>query len=280
MFYDEPLYRPPAEANSVIIQATLGCSFNKCTFCTMYETKEYKQRPLDEVFSDIDTLAKYNPHSTKMFLADGDALALDTNVLVSILEYAYIKFSKLRRVSLYASAFNIHDKTLEELVLLKEKGLGLIYYGIESGSYEILKKIQKPISHKKMINSLDKVYEAKIKSSVTVILGVGGKKYSKEHISETVKLINKLNITYLSTLQLMLEKNTEEKFIKNFKGEFFPLSDREMLAEQLAFVSGIEPLDKIIFRSNHVSNSLPLAGTFPKDQAKLISTINFYLSNY
>ena len=280
IYYDEPLYRPPAEANSVIIQATLGCSFNKCTFCTMYETKEYKQRPLDEVFSDIDTLAKHYPHSTKMFLADGDALALDTNTLVSILEYAYIKFSKLRRVSLYASAFNIHEKTLEELILLKEKGLGLIYYGIESGSYEILKKIQKPISHKKMINSLDKVFEAKIKSAVTVILGVGGKKYSKEHINETVKLINKLNITYLSTLQLMLENNREEKFIKNFKGEFFPLNDKEMLEEQLAFVSGIEPLDKIIFRSNHVSNSLPLAGTFPKDQAKLIATINFYLDNY
>lgn len=210
MFYDEPLYRPPAEANSVIIQATLGCSFNKCTFCTMYETKQYKERPLDEVFSDIDTLAKHYPHSTKMFLADGDALALDTNILVSILEYAYIKFPKLRRVSLYASAFNIHEKTLEELVLLKEKGLGLIYYGIESGSYEILKKIQKPISHKKMINSLDKVFEAKIKSSVTVILGIGGKKYSQEHIDETIKLINKLNITYLSTLQLMLENNREE----------------------------------------------------------------------
>lgn len=280
MFYDEPLYRPPAEANSVIIQATLGCSFNKCTFCTMYETKQYKQRPLDEVFSDIDTLANYYPNSTKMFLADGDALALDTNTLVSILEYAYIKFSKLRRVSLYASAFNIHEKTLEELVLLKEKGLGLIYYGIESGSYEILKKIQKPISHKKMINSLDKVFEAKIKSSVTVILGIGGKENSKEHIDETIKLINKLNITYLSTLQLMLECNTQEKFIKNFKGEFTPLNDKEMLEEQLSFVSGIEPLDKIIFRSNHISNSLPLAGTFPKDKARLVSELKLYISQY
>lgn len=280
MFYDEPLYRPPAEANSVIIQATLGCSFNKCTFCTMYETKQYKERPLDEVFSDIDTLAKHYPHSTKMFLADGDALALDTNILVSILEYAYIKFPKLRRVSLYASAFNIHEKTLEELVLLKEKGLGLIYYGIESGSYEILKKIQKPISHKKMINSLDKVFEAKIKSSVTVILGIGGKKYSQEHITETIKLINKLNITYLSTLQLMLENNREEKFIKNFKGEFIPLSDKGMLEEQLSFVSGIEPLNKIIFRSNHISNSLPLAGTFPKDKARLVSELKLYISHY
>ena len=213
------------EANSIIIQATLGCSVNKGTFCTMYEAKDFIVRTLVDVFKDIDKMALFYSDANKMFLADGDALALDTEHLVKILEYAYSKFPKLKRVSVYASAFNLQDKSLEELKLLKEKGLGLIYYGIESGSYEILKKIQKPISHKKMINSLDKVYEAKIKSSVTVILGVGGKKYSKEHISETVKLINKLNITYLSTLQLMLEKHTEEKFIKNFKKSIIEMEE-------------------------------------------------------
>ena len=121
IYYDEPLYRPPAEANSVIIQATLGCSFNKCTFCTMYETKQYKQRPLDEVFYDIDTMSHYENDATKMFLADGDALNLPTDILVQILEHAYKKFPRLRRVSIYASAFNLHDKTLDELKLLKEK---------------------------------------------------------------------------------------------------------------------------------------------------------------
>lgn len=278
--YDEPLYRPPAEANSVIIQATLGCSFNKCTFCTMYESKEYKKRPLDEVFSDIDKMSHFYSDATKLFLADGDALSLETNTLVKILEYAYKKFPKLRRVSIYASAFNLNDKSLDELKLLKQKGLTLIYYGIESGSYEVLKKIQKPISNKKMIDSLNKAYDAGMKTSVTVILGVAGKKYSKVHIKETANIINQIKVTYLATLQLMLEDHTHKKFIKNFDGEFIMLNDREMLEEQKSFIEQLSPLNKVIFRSNHVSNSLPLAGTLPKDKERLIQeitqTINYY----
>lgn len=280
IFYDEPLYRPPAEANSVIIQATLGCSFNKCTFCTMYESKTYKQRPLDEVFRDIDTMALYYPLANKLFLADGDALNLPCDVLVKILDYAYSKFQKLRRVSIYASAFNINDKTLDELKLLKSKGLGLIYYGIESGSYEILKKIQKPISSLKMIDSLNKVHEAEIKSSITVILGVGGKEYSKLHIEETANIINQVNITYLSTLQLMLQAHTLKKFQKNFKDKFEPLSDKEMLEEQLFFLKKLLPKNKIIFRSNHISNILPLSGTLPKDKEKLVNEISKVIKYY
>lgn len=278
--YHQPLYRPPAEANSVIIQATLGCSFNKCTFCTMYESKTYKQRPLVEVFSDIDTMASYYPEANKIFLADGDALALPTDILVQILEYSYSKFPKLRRVSIYASAFNINDKSLDELKLLKSKGLGLIYYGIESGSYEILKKIQKPISTQKMIDSLNKAYEADIKTSVTVILGVAGKKYSKLHIEETANIINQVNITYLSTLQLMLESHTLKKFQKNFKEEFIPLSDKEMLEEQLFFLNNLSPKNKIIFRSNHISNILPLKGTLPKDTEKLKKELEKVIKYY
>ena len=218
--YNQPLYRPPAEANSIIIQATLGCSFNKCTFCTMYESKEFVERPLEEVFLDIDNMATSYNDANKMFLADGDALAIKTNQLVKILDYAYSKFPKLRRVSVYASAFNLHDKSLDELKLLKEKGLNLIYYGIESGSFEVLKKIQKPISNEKMCDGLAKAYDAGIKTSVTVILGVAGKKYSKLHIEQTAKILNQIKITYLSTLQLMLESHTKKRFIKNFDGEF------------------------------------------------------------
>ena len=280
IYYDEPLYRPPAEANSVIIQATLGCSFNKCTFCTMYETKKYKQRPLDEVFYDIDTMSHYYNDATKMFLADGDALNLPTDILIQILKHAYKKFPRLRRVSIYASAFNLHDKTLEELKLLKEKGLTLIYYGIESGSYEILKKIQKPISNKKMIESLNKAYDAGMKTSVTVILGVAGKKYSKLHISETANIINQVKVTYLATLQLMLEPHTHAKYVKNFNDEFEMLNDKEMLEEQKEFLGLLEPENKVIFRSNHVSNLLPLAGTLPKDKERLVSEVDSVIKNY
>lgn len=274
IFYDEPLYRPPAEANSIIIQATLGCSFNKCTFCTMYQTKQFKIRTLSDIFKDIDNASVYYSDITKMFLADGDALALDTKYLVEILEYAYLKIPKLRRVSVYASAFNLYDKTLEELELLKQKGLNLIYYGIESGSYEILKKIQKPISNKKMIEGLNKAFEAKLKISATVILGVGGKKFSNEHIFKTAQIINETKINYLSTLQLMLTKTVKDKFIKNFDNEFIELNDIEMLKEQKAFLEALNPNNKVIFRSNHVSNSYALAGTLPKDKVRLIEEIS------
>lgn len=280
IYYDEPLYRPPSEAYSVIIQVTLGCSFNKCAFCTMYETKEYKQRPLDEVFSDIDTMARYNSDTTKLFLADGDALNVSTETLIEILKYAYSKFPKLRRVSTYASAFNLHDKSLEELKLLRENGLTLVYYGIESGSYEVLKKIQKPISQKKMIDSLNKASEAGMKISATVILGIGGKKYSDEHIRETVKIINSVNVNYLSTLQLMLEEHTFKKINKNFGGDFEILNNKEIIEEQKNFLTNLKPTNKIIFRSNHASNILPLAGNLPKNRDTMLSQIDSVLKNY
>jgi radical SAM superfamily enzyme YgiQ (UPF0313 family) len=278
--YHQPLYRPPAEANSVIIQATLGCSFNKCTFCTMYESKNFIVRSIEDVFKDIDDMSSYYNDTRKMFLADGDALACETKHLVEILEYAYSKFPKLKRVSIYASSFNLHDKTLEELVLLKEKGLTLIYYGIESGSFEVLKKIQKPISSSKMCEGLNKAYDAGMKTSVTVILGVAGKKYSNLHIKETAKILNQIKVTYLSTLQLMLEPHTKEKFIKNFNGEFELLSTKEMLEEQKYFLELLNPINKVIFRSNHASNSLALAGTLPKDKDRLVAEVSYVIDNY
>jgi len=278
--YHQPLYRPPAEANSIIIQATLGCSFNKCTFCTMYESKEFSIRPLADVFKDIDKMASFYSDAKKMFLADVDALACKTEHLVKILEYAYSKFPKLRRVSIYASAFNLHDKSIEELKLLKEKGLTLIYYGIESGSFEVLKRIQKPISSSKMIEGLNKAFEAGMKTSVTVILGVAGKKYSNLHIEESAKILNQIKITYLSTLQLMLESHTKEKFVKNFDGEFELLNTKEMLEEQKYFLELLNPINKVIFRSNHVSNSLALAGTLPKDKDRLVDEVSYVIENY
>ncbi len=278
--YHQPLYRPPAEANSVIIQATLGCSFNKCSFCTMYESKNFVIRSLEDIFLDINKMSKYYPDTTKLFLADGDALSLDTKYLEKILDYVYEKFSKLRRVSVYASAFNLHDKTLDELKTLRKKGLTLIYYGIESGSYEILKKIQKPISNTKMCDGLNKAYDADLKISATVILGLAGKKYSKVHIKETASIINQIKVTYLSTLQLMLEPHTKEKFLKNFKNDFEELSEKEMLEEQRDFISLLNPSNKVIFRSNHMSNILALAGTLPKDKDKLLNELSFVLENH
>lgn len=276
--YSEPLYRPPAEANSLIIQVTLGCSFNNCAFCTMYETKQYQIRSLEDIYMDMTKASNYK-NITRVFLADGDALGLKTEYLLKILQYLKRYLPKLRRVSIYASAFNLYEKSQHELELLKQNGLTLIYYGIESGNYEVLKKVNKPITQEKMITGLNKAHNAGIKISATVILGLAGKKLSKQHIKDSAFIINKTNITYLSTLQLMLTPQTYEKFLRNFDMDFQELNDKEMLEEQKEFLKELNPANKVIFRSNHASNSFALAGNLPKDKEKLIYLVEMALNN-
>lgn len=277
--YIEPLYRPPAEANSLIIQVTLGCSFNKCAFCTMYDTKKYKIRTLDEIYKDIKKVSKYRD-ITRVFLADGDAFGLKTEYLLKILRYLKQNLPKLRRVSIYASHYNLYEKSLAELETLKENGLTLIYYGIESGNYDVLKKVNKPIKKEMMIEGLNKVHQAGIKISATVILGLGGEKYSFEHIKDSAFIVNKTHITYLSTLQLMLTPDVYQKFLKNFEGEFKALSEKQMLEEQKHFLEELKPSNKVIFRSNHVSNAFALAGNLPKDKQKLIDELKIVINDF
>lgn len=274
--YHEPVYRPPAEANSFILQVTLGCSYNKCSFCSMYETKKFHVKSLDEVYKDIDSMNFYEIR--RVFLADGDALACDTSYLVEILKYLKKSFPKLQRVSSYASPFNLLEKSQEELNLLREHGLSLVYYGIESGNHELLKCINKPMKPEKMVEGLNKASFANMKISVTVILGLGGQTFSKAHIEDSAKLINACeHINYLSTLQLGLESSKEENFFQRFEKkheEFIPCTDEDMLEEQKLFVKLIEPKKSIIFRSNHASNALPLKGTLPKDRDKLLEVLD------
>lgn len=275
--YDIPLYRPPAEAYNVIIQVTLGCSFNKCAFCVMYEEKKYTLRKLDDIFDDIEVMAKIYPDTTRVFLADGDALNVDTVHLIKILKFLKEHFTKLQRVSSYASPYNLLEKTQSELNELKDNGLSLIYYGIESGNYELLKLINKPIKPEKMVKGLNKATKAGMKISATVILGLGGKTHSKAHIEDTIELVNACeHINYFSTLQLMLEEHKEDSYFKRFedkKSQFIWMNDLEMLEEQQRLIKGINPKKPLIFRSNHASNSLPLKGTLPKNKEALLETI-------
>ena len=210
--YDYPLFRPPAEANNIIIQVTLGCSYNNCSFCSMYKTKKYEVRKLEDVYKEIDTIARAYPATTKVFLADGDALALPSEHLLTLLKYLQKAFVKLRRVSLYASAQNILSKSQEELELLQKNRLTLIYYGIETGSNLILKKITKGVGQSDIIESLNLASSTGIKISATVILGIGGELYSNEHIEQTAKIINATRVNYLSTLQLGLEEDAKDNF--------------------------------------------------------------------
>jgi len=271
--YSFPLYRPPAEADNIIIQATLGCSHNRCSFCTMYKTKRYTIRPLNEVQREIEALAHAYPHTNKVFLADGDALALPTDHLTKLLRLLKTSFPRLSRVSLYATAQNFLEKSIDELKELRAGGLSLAYFGIETGNDELLNKIDKGVNADQMIEALHRAHEANIKISATVILGIGGEEYTREHIHDTAKLINAAPITYLSTLQLGLEEDSRDRFLKAFDS-FIPLNDLQILNEQRELLSLINPPQKIIFRSNHASNALHLSGTLPKDSEKLIVQID------
>lgn len=274
--YSYPLYRPPAEGNNLILQVTHGCSYNQCSFCSMYKSKKYSVKPLEKIKEEIDLFALEYPDTIKIFLADGDALALETNHLLEILKYLQNSFLNLRRVSTYASASNILSKSVEDLKQLKENKLNLFYYGIETGDDTLLQKINKGVTSKEMIKSLNMASEAKIKISATVILGIGGLEYSSQHIQNTALLLNSTHINFLSTLQLGLDEDIKEKFYSYFE-KFSHLSDTQILQEQRRFISLLEPKSKIIFRSNHASNALALEGNLPRDKQKLLHIIDHTL---
>lgn len=275
--YSFPLYRPPAEANNIIIQATYGCSHNNCTFCSMYKSKKYQVRKIEDIFKEIDILANMYPDANKVFLADGDALSLETDYLVEVLQYLKQSFPKLGRVSVYATAQNVLEKSDDELQLLRENHLTLIYYGIETGNDELLKKINKGVTASQIIESLNKASRANIKISATVILGIGGEAYSNAHIRDTATIINSTTINYLSTLQLGLEEDVRERFLKHFD-HFKMLDDYQVLDEQKRFLELLNPINKVIFRSNHASNAFHLAGTLPKDTMRLLQELELALA--
>lgn len=274
--YDEPLYRPPSEGRNVIIQATIGCSFNRCTFCAMYKTKAYRARPLAEVFADIETAARAWPAADRVFLADGDALALPTDDLAAILERLAKAFPRLERVSLYATPINLNHKSEGDLRRLRDAGLSMAYVGVESGSAEILNRIRKGATPAAIVSALERARSAGIAVSATVILGLGGQRLWREHIDGTVAVINAAPPAYLSTLQLRLEETTTADFTGRFERDgvaFVAQDDAAILAELERLIDGIAPPRPIVFRSNHASNCLPLAGTLPEDRDAMLASI-------
>jgi len=271
--YHMPLYRPPSEGNNLIIQVTLGCSFNQCSFCSMYRSKVYSQRPLEAVVEDITQAAKAYPVARRVFLADGDAFCLPTDDLITILDALKAALPRVSRVSCYATPSNILNKSVDDLVLLKEKGLNLLYLGIESGSNFILKKITKGATQNSIAKAMIKADEAGLKVSGTVILGLGGKQHWQEHIDGTIALLNRAPITYLSTLQLHLEPDIIEEFQTKYGEPFEIPDDRAILEEQVRLISGLTPAKAVIFRSNHASNALALAGNLPRDKDKLLAQL-------
>ncbi len=274
--YDIPLYRPPSEGRSLIIQATIGCSFNGCTFCSMYKTKTFRARPVADVFADIDAAAALSPGSRRVFLADGDALVLPTADLVRILDRLAAAFPALERVSAYATPINLLGKDVAELETLKAHGLGLAYVGIESGAAEILKRIRKGATPEGMARALNKARAAGMAVSATAILGLGGRRLWREHVDGTARLVGEAPPDFLSTLQLRLDADVAADFVARFERFGVPFEaqdDAGVLAEQARLIAGIETKTPVVFRSNHASNCLPLAGVLPDDRAALLAVV-------
>ncbi len=271
--YDEPLFRPPSEGRSLIIQVTLGCSWNQCAFCEMYTSKQFRARKEEDIFNDINLFVPYADHIRRVFLADGDPLILSTPRLLRILNKLKTTFPRLQRISTYASPGNLQKKTLTELNELKDAGLDLLYVGIESGDNQVLDCIQKGETFESTIDGLNKSKLAGINSSVMIINGVAGKELSHQHAIHSAKVLNETQPKYASSLVLSTYKGMNH-FKSRFKGNFIELNQKELMLEMLSFIQNLE-LQETIFRSDHASNYLALKGVLGKDKEKFIKQINF-----
>jgi radical SAM superfamily enzyme YgiQ (UPF0313 family) len=272
MEYDMPLYRPPSEADSLIIQATHGCSANDCTFCYMYKGKKFRIRRVPEVKKDIDWCAKQWSGVTRVFLADGDALVVRTSQLLEILEHLHKKFPRLERVTSYANPLNLIAKSQADLDAIRQAGLTLLYYGVESGDPEVLKQVKKKGDPDTMAAGVDKAHQAGFEISVTVLLGLAGRVGSDRHADCTAALLNRLQPEYASALTLMLGP-LEPVFAKSMGPGFTWLDKTEVLKELRRLIGGLE-LKNTVFRTNHASNWLPLKGTLNRDRDALLKVID------
>ncbi|MBU3128128.1 radical SAM protein [Clostridium tagluense] len=275
MRYEGVVYRPPSEAHSLIVQVTIGCSHNGCSFCGMYKEKKFRIRDLKEIIEDLEQAKLNYGLIKKIFLGDGDALVLETNKLKSILSKIRELFPECERVGIYGTSNDILSKSLDELRELKEFGLGIVYLGVESGSNEILKSINKGVTAGEMIMAGRKVKESGIKLSATLISGIGGRAKIREHAIESAKLISAINPDYLGLLTLMLESGTPI-YEDAQKGVFHILTPEEIMYETREFLQNVE-VDGCVFRSNHASNYMALSGILPGDKNQLLQDIDLAL---
>ena len=263
------VFRPPSEANSFIPRVTIGCAHNRCTFCSLYRGVSCRARPLSEIEPIIQQAARHYPHLRRVFLADGDALVLSTDRLLAIIELLKAHFPKLSRISCYGGPLDILRKTPADLQLLKQAGLQLVYLGIESGDDEVLTRVQKGVSSEEMIEAGKKIIAAGMKLSAMLVLGPGGRELSRQHALNSARVASAINPTMLSALTLMLHRGTPLRNEAE-QGTFQPLSPYEFVLELKELVSNLNMQSPCIFRSNHVSNMLPLAGTLPGDKNSLL----------
>ena len=275
MRYEGKLYRPLSEANSYIVQATIGCSHNLCTYCDMYRDKSFRVRDLDEVMEDIVLAGSTYTGADKVFVADGDALTMDVPRWLTILQGAQAAFPGLRRVSCYATADNVLEKSEEELRLLCEAGLRMLYIGPESGDDITLKRIVKGGTFAEHAEAARRAHAAGMELSVIVLLGAGGVDRTEEHARETARLITEMDPEFLGSLTLTIIPGTPLHRMEE-KGKFELPQVPELLHELRTILAHSRPTDTL-FRSNHASSYLSLAGRLPQDADRLAAAVDLAL---
>jgi radical SAM superfamily enzyme YgiQ (UPF0313 family) len=274
--YEGTLYRPPSEADSLILQATIGCSYNECTFCGMYRDKRFRVRPLPELRGEIERMREAMPDVRKVFLADGDALVARADFLTDLLRALKAAFPDLQRVSCYASPQSLQVRSVAEMAALRELGLGLYYLGIESGHDAVLTRLRKGVDAAEMVRVAGKAHAAGVKLSTMVLLGAGGRAGSLAHARASAAVVNAIAPRFVSTLVMTPVEGTP-LWDEAQRGEVDELSPVELARELREFLAALD-LDGAIFRSNHASNWLALAGTLRKDQARLVAALDRVLA--
>ena len=273
MRYEGQIYRPPSEADAYILQATIGCSWNHCTYCDMYREKAFRVRDLDEMLADIRTARRsFGDNVTKVFVADGDALVLDLPHWEAILPACRDAFPRMKRVSAYATAMNVNDKRVDDLKRLRELGLSLLYMGPETGDDVTFKRIAKGSSFDEHVEAARRAHEAGMKVSAIFLLGAGGTERSKEHAEGSAKLITEMDPEFVSALTLTVIPGTPIDKMQA-QGKFTLPTVTRMLEELRTIVAEASPTDAV-FRTNHASNYLPLAGRLPQDRERIVEALD------
>lgn len=275
MRYEGRVFRPPSEAYSLIVQVTVGCSHNKCTFCDMYSEKKFHIRKMEDILEDFQMAREAYKHIGRIFLADGDALVRKTEDLLTILNFIKEKIPECERVTSYGTPKDILNKTPEELKQLQEAGLKMIYMGLESGSDKVLESVKKGETSEMIVKAGLKVKEAGIKLSVTAISGLGGKSMWKEHALKTAEALSKIKPDFIGFLTLAMDGEVE--LVQEWKaGRFIRLTPEEIAEEMLLFMENVDS-EGTVFRANHISNYVNLAGTLNQDRETMIERLRMAL---
>ena len=273
MNYVEPLFRPPSEARSLILQVTNGCSWNRCTFCEMYTApqKKFSVKPQSEIEQELQQVASSGYPVRRVFLADGDAMTLSFRRLRELLLAIRQHFPDVQRISSYCLPRNLKNKSVDELAELQQLGLSLMYVGCESGDDLVLEKIDKGENYASSLDALHKIKQAGMKSSVMILNGLGGQQYTEQHAINSAKLMNEAQPEFLSTLVVSFPGGIE-RFQQGFGGEFQPLTQQQLFQEMEILLDTLE-LERTVFRSDHASNYLVLKGTLNRDKAQLLQQV-------